>query len=230
MSVDERRGRRAQEIVDATRALFDARGMRDAQIDDIAKSVGINRAIIYRHFTTKEELFAVTLVEYLRELDSWLATADDADAAPIDRLSALTEAFFAYGTQYPAFVDCAQALLRYRGDELLQQVCGDRLVELGQAMNNCLGHSIRAIEAGNSTGAFEVTDPELAANILYTQGLGVLNLVGFQRSLRELNSGFPVLDDLPLPEVFALAKKSVIAMAIRDDAEEGLGVLTEPGG
>ena len=42
--------------------------MRDAQIEDIARAVGINRAIVYRHFTGKEELFALTLVGYLDEL------------------------------------------------------------------------------------------------------------------------------------------------------------------
>ena len=60
-----RRRRRENEILGATRALFDARGVRDAQIDDIANAVGINRAIIYRHFSGKEELFALTLVGYL---------------------------------------------------------------------------------------------------------------------------------------------------------------------
>ena len=63
-----RRRLREAEIISATRRLFDERGVRDAQIEDIAKAVGINRAIIYRHFTGKEELFSLTLVQYLDEL------------------------------------------------------------------------------------------------------------------------------------------------------------------
>ena len=47
-----RRRIREAEIISATRHLFDERGVRDAQIDDIARAVGINRAIIYRHFTS----------------------------------------------------------------------------------------------------------------------------------------------------------------------------------
>src|SRR6476620_3679929 len=78
----ERKRERERLILDATRELFDARGVRDALIDDIAKSVGINRAIIYRHFTGKEELFALTLVDYLDELSARLAAADDATATP----------------------------------------------------------------------------------------------------------------------------------------------------
>ena len=65
----ERRREREAAIIAATRELFDARGVRDAQIEDVAKAVGVNRAIIYRHFTGKEELFALTLVGYLRELE-----------------------------------------------------------------------------------------------------------------------------------------------------------------
>ena len=63
-----RRRQREAEIISATRQLFDERGVRDAQIEDIANAVGINRAIIYRHFTGKEELFSLTLVQYLDEL------------------------------------------------------------------------------------------------------------------------------------------------------------------
>ena len=52
----------------ATRRLFDEKGVREAHIDDIARAVGVNRAIVYRHFTGKEDLFALTMVSYLVEL------------------------------------------------------------------------------------------------------------------------------------------------------------------
>ena len=65
----------------ATRELFDESGVRDAQIEDIARAVGVNRAIIYRHFSGKEELFALTLVSYLDDLEKRLA-----DAAGTERI------------------------------------------------------------------------------------------------------------------------------------------------
>ncbi|MEI2712932.1 MAG: helix-turn-helix domain-containing protein [Nocardioides sp.] len=52
-----RRKERERALLDATRRLFDQRGMGEAQIEDIANEVGINRALVYRHFTGKEELF-----------------------------------------------------------------------------------------------------------------------------------------------------------------------------
>src|SRR5687767_13375179 len=76
-AADRRREREAR-IIAATRELFDARGLRDAQVEDVARAVGVNRAIIYRHFTGKEELFALTLVDYLKEFEAQAAAADDA--------------------------------------------------------------------------------------------------------------------------------------------------------
>src|SRR6188472_3358932 len=82
----ERRREREARIIAATRELFDARGVRDAQIEDVARAVGINRAIIYRHFTGKEELFALTEVDYLIDLEQRLVQADDASAPAHERL------------------------------------------------------------------------------------------------------------------------------------------------
>src|SRR5690242_15465870 len=110
-----RRREREREILKATRELFDESGVRDAQIEDIARAVGVNRAIIYRHFSGKEELFALTLVSYLEELQARLAEAARSRTVPIDQLEAVTEAFVDFGLQYPAFVDCAQTLMRRPG-------------------------------------------------------------------------------------------------------------------
>src|SRR3954451_3431643 len=95
-----RRRVREKEILDATRALFDERGIRDAQIEDIARAVGINRAIIYRHFSGKEELFALTLVGYLDELAVRLRSTDDESASPESRLRTITATFADYGLDY----------------------------------------------------------------------------------------------------------------------------------
>ena len=77
-----RRRAREREILQATRELFDETGVRDAQIEDIARAVGVNRAIIYRHFSGKEELFALTLVSYLDDLETRLAEAAKSKRAP----------------------------------------------------------------------------------------------------------------------------------------------------
>ncbi len=63
-----RRSEREREIIAATRLLFDERGLQDAPIESIARAVGINKALIYRHFSSKEELYVLTLSSYLADL------------------------------------------------------------------------------------------------------------------------------------------------------------------
>ena len=171
-----RRRARETEIISATRHLFDERGVRDAQIEDIARAVGINRAIIYRHFTGKEELFSLTLVQYLDELRVALEEAARTTSDPREQLGRLTLAFVDYGLEHPAFVDCAQSIMRRPGGDLLEEVSEHAMYQLGQAINSCLSVVTRAIEAGVASGEFHVDDPHLLANMLYASGLGTLQL------------------------------------------------------
>jgi AcrR family transcriptional regulator len=218
MPVSERRAARKKEILEATRALFDERGVRDAQIEDIAKAVGINRAIIYRHFSGKEELFAETLVGYLDELDTTLTAADDASRDPVARLETLAAVFLDFGSELPAFVDCAQALLRRRGAELMEEVSERVMFDLGRAMASCLSHVVVVLEAGSATGEFHVRDPYLLANVFYTQALGVMNLATLQLSVREQNPGLPAVDAVPFDEVTKLIQHAAVAMARGTDS------------
>src|SRR5688572_20881702 len=133
-----RRRAREKEIIAATRELFDQRGVREAQIEDIARAVGINRAIVYRHFSGKEELFALTLESYLEELRVALAAAAEKEREPRARLGAIVGAFVDYGIAHPAFVDCAQSLMRMPGEELLDEVSESALFRLGRGISSCL--------------------------------------------------------------------------------------------
>lgn len=208
-----RRSARRQEILTATRALFDANGSRDAQIEDIARAVGINRAIIYRHFSGKEELFAETLVGYLTELHEALAAADDPASEPAERLGALSDAMIDYGVGQPAFVDCALTLLRRPGPELMAEVGQPVMISLGQAMWSSLGRAVAVIDAGVASGDFTAPDPVLVANILYTQALGIISLATLQLSVHEARPGMPVAESVPLEEIKRYARLSAIATA-----------------
>ena len=212
-SAAARRRRREQEILAATRALFDARGVRDAQIEDIARSVGVNRAIIYRHFSGKEELFALTLVGYLDELEQRLAAADRPDDDPEQRLRAVTEAFFDYGMEFPAFVDCALTLMRRPGPELLEEVSEGALYRLGRSIAGCLTRVTAAIEAGVAAGRFRTDDPQLLANTLYATGLGGLQLARVGMQVLEAAPGVPTVARLSADQVKEHLVAAALAMA-----------------
>jgi len=81
---------RERDLVVATRRLFDERGMQDAPIEEIAQSVGIARGLIYRQFASKEELFVLTVTDYLAELSELLRTAMTGSDDPARQLDLVT--------------------------------------------------------------------------------------------------------------------------------------------
>jgi AcrR family transcriptional regulator len=210
-----RRRAREKEILDATRALFDERGVRDAQIEDIARAVGINRAIIYRHFSGKEELFALTLVGYLDELDERLAAADSPDAQAPTRLRLITEAFMDFGIEFPAFVDCAQTLMRRPGPELLEEVSEGAVYRLGRGIATCLTHVAAVLDAGIGEGVFRDQDVHLLANTLYATGLGGMQLARVGMIVKEAAPGVPTVAGLSPDQVKEHMVATALAMAAR---------------
>ncbi|GAA5149740.1 hypothetical protein GCM10023340_25530 [Nocardioides marinquilinus] len=208
-----RRRAREAEIIAATRARFDAIGVGEALIDEIAADVGINRAIVYRIFTGKEELFALTLVSYLDELRDALDDAAASSTVPTERLAALVGAFVDYGVAHPAFVDCAQTLMRRRGEDLLAEISESALFRLGRAISSCLTILSRVLEDGVTDGAFTVEDPVLLANTLYASGLGALQLARVGILVKEAAPGLPTLGRVSADQVRSHLVASALALA-----------------
>jgi AcrR family transcriptional regulator len=209
-----RRKAREQQILAATRQLFDESGVRDAQIDDIAKAVGINRAIIYRHFSGKEELFALAVESYLEELKQRLETAaSEAGKDPVTRLRALVSTFVDYGLEYPAFVDCAQTLMRRPGPELLEQVSEGALFRLGRAITACLRPLKDTLDAGQESGDFKIEDSALVANYMYASGLGGLQLARIGLLVKESSPGIPTISHISGDQVKAFLVSTAIALS-----------------
>jgi AcrR family transcriptional regulator len=209
----DRRREREAAIIAATRELFDASGVRDAQIEDVARVVGINRAIIYRHFTGKEELFALTLVDYLEDLEARLR-ALPTKGEPEERLAAITGAFVDFGLEYPAFVDCGVTILRM-GPAILDELGSSALYRLGRGMTACLRCVTEVIEAGNETGVFQVEDVDQVSNVLYALGLGGLQLARLGVMVRETAPGVPVIDSLDAERVKEQLVASSMALVRR---------------
>lgn len=208
-----RRRARESAILAATRSLFDERGVAEAQIEDIARAVGINRAIVYRHFTGKEELFALALVTYLDELAEVLTTAAASRTQPREQLGAIVSAFVDYGVSHPAFVDCAHSLMRRTGHELFDEISECAMLRLGRAIASCLAVLRRTLEAGVESGDFTVRDPVLLANTLYATGLGGLQLARVGLVIDEAAPGIPHVGTIGADQVKSLLLTSALAMA-----------------
>jgi AcrR family transcriptional regulator len=198
---------RERELVQATRALFDQRGMQDAPVEEIAKAVGIARGLIYRQFSSKEELYVLTVTDYLAELSGAMEEAV-AGAGPAHdaRLTGLTEAFARFCLRYPAFLDCSLRIMRRPAQTLQASVSESVWLRLGAGMASCIGPLCDVLRAGRDAGAFTCEDPDYTGNVLWTQGLGLMHLSRIQVGLRRDADG---------PALFAVADEDVVGTCIQ---------------
>jgi len=194
-------------LIAATRALFDERGIQDAPIDEIAKSVGIARGLIYRQFSSKEELYVATVADYLGELVGELDQAEiSASDNPVDRLERMAYAYAGFCERYPAFLDSALAIMRRPARELSEVVSEVIWLRLGRAMLDSIDHVARILRAGNESGAFDVEDPDFTANMLWTQMLGAMHLARIHVGMKRSEAG--------LPELFRVESEQIVRACV----------------
>ena len=200
------RADREREIVAATRRLFDESGVQEAAIDPIARAVGINKALIYRHVGSKEELFILALTSYLADLRERYAAVDPSD--PVRALREGMEGYTGFCLEYPAFLDCALSLMRRPADELGERVSEAVWLRLGRAMGDCLAPLAHLLRAGRDAGDFAIEDPDYVANRIYVQVLGTMHLARVRAGVREMVRG--------VPEVFAIDPEQIRADCVAD--------------
>jgi AcrR family transcriptional regulator len=185
-----RRREREREIVAATRLLFDERGLQDAPIESIARAVGINKALIYRHFSSKEELYVLTLSSYLADLAQQLEDIP----VELDAVARLEDGWWRYTSfclEHPAFLDCGLSLMRRSAEELREAISDAVWIRLGQNMAACLSKLSQILAEGAVQGMFSVEDPDFTANQLYAQTLGTMHLARIGMGVRTAAGGIP---------------------------------------
>ena len=216
----ERRRARERTIVATTRALFDERGRRDAPVDEIARAAGLNKALIYRSFDSKEEIFVLTVADYLAELQARAAELPEPED-PVLALRQTCELYVDFCLDYPAFLDCALSLMQRPAAELRERVSGAVWFRLGRSMAACLGPLERLLTAGAEAGVFTIDDPAFAANRLYTQVLGSMHLARVGVGVREAAPG--------VAETFEIAPEQMRESCIEDAlALAGVAVGASP--
>src|SRR3954471_17707194 len=139
-SPPQRARARERELVRAARTLFDERGMQDAPVEEIARAAGIARGLIYRSFSSKEELFVLAVTDYLAELADALEQSTAGAPDPVAALERSTEAYARYCLRYPAFLDACLSLMHRPARELAEIVSESVWLWLGQGMALCLEH------------------------------------------------------------------------------------------
>jgi AcrR family transcriptional regulator len=198
---------REQELVAATRSLFDERRMQHAPIEEIAQAAGIARGLIYRHFSSKDELFVLTVTDYLRELAGELEAATGGATDGPEELERCAKAYADFCQRYPAFLDSALALMQRPAAELRQIVSESVWLRLGRGIADCVGQLTDILHRGNEEGTMQVPDPEYTANLLWTQTLGAMHLARIRVGIRRAPGGEP--------DLFQVSPEQVVDSCVR---------------
>ena len=184
--------------------------MQDAPIEQIAQAVGIPRGLIYRQFSSKDELFVLTVTNYLAELSELIKTAMTGSDDPETQLELVTEAYASFCLRYPAFLDASLSLMRRPAMELYEQVSESVWLRLGQGMASCIHPLCELLER------LDVEDPNYAANVLWTQVLGTMHLARSRVGLRQAAPG--------VPELFKIDSQRLVETCVAS----ARGALTSP--
>jgi len=162
---------RREEILAAAVEQVRQRGLADTRVIDVARALGVSKALVHYHFDSKERLLAETFAYAAqRDLDS-LAHAARSDGTALERLWAVLDVYAPTGdaSGWVLWIDGWAAALR---DEGLRSVLRD----LDRRWKEAIAALIRD---GVGSGEFTCADPEDATSRITAllDGLAVQQVV-----------------------------------------------------
>jgi TetR/AcrR family transcriptional regulator len=176
-------------ILAAAAVEFAARGFAGARVDQIARRAGVNKAMLYYHFQSKQGLYRALLRDTFSRAGDRLETIAASSAPPADQLDRAIEAIAGFVRQHQFFASIMLREIAESGAHLDR----DTLSALA-AIPRAIGG---IIQRGVEEGAFRPVHPlaayfsMLAPMVVYLAGAPIRR----QLSARHLVSGPPLTDD-----------------------------------
>jgi len=135
-------------ILKAAVAEFAREGVAGARTDSIARSAGLNKALLYYYFKDKEGLYQAVLDEVFSGVRIAIQNALDQDLPPRERLKAYVEAHFNYIASKPLFPRVVQAefLRSYRSPAGLERLAKRYFLPIFAQLSALLEEGIRRRE------------------------------------------------------------------------------------
>jgi AcrR family transcriptional regulator len=155
---------RKDEILDIATHLFADRGYDGTSMNDVAERVGMRKASLFYHFTTKDALYEAALERLVRRLSAALTAAYSASGTYAERLEAAADALTTVLSQRPL---AARLLVREAID------WGPALRgRVADPMMQALEAATTFIRAGQDAGEFVLGDAK--QTVLTTIGIQFL--------------------------------------------------------
>ncbi len=149
-------GERRRQIIDAAATLFSRKGFRGTTTREIAGTVGVSEAMLFKHFATKEELYAAIIEAKAHVgglIDTVVEAADRGDDAEV--LRTLAREMIARTQTDPTLMRLT-FFSALEGHALSEMMFRSRVQQLDDFLSGYIARRIAA-------GAFRDVDPMQAA-------------------------------------------------------------------
>lgn len=213
---------RKKEILDAAERLFFSRRFEDVSMEEIARSVELNKATIYLYFENKEALYAAIVLRGIAILREKYSECMDQKVPGIVKVALMGQAYYRFSQEYPEYL----RMIHFYGTEQFsaENPC---TAEIGKGYGTCRLLLRDAIREGIADGTIRAdTDPFLASMYLTIAFMGILSMEEKWKRVIE-TEGFSY--EQYCSEFFrfilpAISGSHADGMDIRDFAEFGLSL------
>ena len=140
---------------------FAEQGLAGARMDAIAAAAGVNKALLYYYFRSKDELYAAVLDEFFRRLDARIGRALESGASASERLLFYARAHFDVGGR----VTVLRPFIPGRDDERGPRGLAPFVSDCGSVHQAHLAAAVfKVLEQGiGGAGEFRAVDPAHSA-------------------------------------------------------------------
>ena len=176
MAVAERRQREKEErraaIIDAAEAVFRAKSVSAATMDDIAAAAELSKGTLYLYFDSKDELYLAVALRALAEVLEGFDVAFQQGGTGLERVARIARAYVAFATTNR---DRFLATLSWLIAEYSVKSESERFSEYRRQSALMAKYAVDAIELGKQDGSIraDVDAPRLASQ-LWGSTVGVL--------------------------------------------------------
>lgn len=94
---------RRKEIIDAAEKHFFSKGYDDVKMDDIAREVKVNKALLYYYFKDKESLYFEVAQRGALLFDGMVREAVSHELTGLEKLRAIGKAYFEFSLKHPGY-------------------------------------------------------------------------------------------------------------------------------
>jgi len=163
---------RKKEIIVAAMRIVAKKGIKNVRIDEIAAEAGIGKGTLYEYFTSKEDIFGETMVEFMQQIETAMARKMFRASTPEEKLRALTDAWVEAaenegGEVLELLIDVWAEGLRRSNPEMIAAFDLKRIYEDFRDLISGI------IQDGINSGVFRAVDPLKSAAVFIgvTDGL-----------------------------------------------------------